>query len=219
MSKQKNSIEIKVVKLNDIKPYFNNPRDNQRAISPTATSIDRYGFVKPILVDKNGIIIAGHTRYYAAFQLGMTEVPVVFSDMGEDMANQFRIADNKLAEKSIYDEEELIKELKEMDVPEDMQAFFFEDIRDMLNFNAEDMFAKFQTGNGPSAYESYCDSDGEIEDEEDEGNFEADGNEDEEGDAERGFYVPYWKEGRQYMKVICPYCNTIEEVCLDDNEA
>ena len=215
MSK-KGKLEIKLVALNKIRPYFNNPRDNQRAISPTATSIERYGFVKPILVDRNGVIIAGHTRYFAAFQLGMTEVPVVYSDMGEELANQFRIADNKLAEKSIYDEDALIEELKAMEVPEDMQAFFFEDINEMLNFNADDMFNKFKAGSDAGDYEP-------VEEDENEGG-EEDGSEDggdgyEGENGEGDFYVPYWKDGKQYMKVICPYCNGIEEVCLDDNEA
>ena len=77
-------MEIKELKITEIQPYYNNPRNNSRAIKPTAESIRRFGFTKPILVDKNNIIIAGHTRYEAAIQLGLQKVPVVVSDTEEE---------------------------------------------------------------------------------------------------------------------------------------
>lgn len=93
-------MKVKSVKLSEIFPYYDNPRDNTNAVEPTKESIKRFGFVKPILVDKAGVIIAGHTRYVAAYQLGMEFVPVVYSDMDDEMAKKYRILDNKLAEKS-----------------------------------------------------------------------------------------------------------------------
>ena len=100
-------MKISKVKISDIKPYFNNPRDNSNAVIPTMESIKRYGFIKPIICDKEGVIICGHTRYLAAFRLGHEFVPVIYSDMDEEKAKHFRIADNKVAEKSEYDEEKL----------------------------------------------------------------------------------------------------------------
>lgn len=130
-------MKVKSVKLSEIFPYYDNPRDNTNAVEPTKESIKRFGFVKPILVDKAGVIIAGHTRYVAAYQLGMEFVPVVYSDMDDEMAKKYRILDNKLAEKSSFDEDQLLEELRNMEVPTDMQAFFFEDINQMLNFSLD----------------------------------------------------------------------------------
>jgi hypothetical protein len=83
-------MKVKSVKLSEIYPYYDNPRDNTNAVEPTKESIRRFGFVKPILVDKAGVIIAGHTRYVAAYQLGMEYVPVVYSSMDDEMAKKYR---------------------------------------------------------------------------------------------------------------------------------
>ena len=128
-------MKIKSVKLKDIFPYYDNPRDNKDAIEPVKESFNKFGFIKPIICDQKGVIICGHTRYVAAFQLGLEYVPVIYSDMNDEQAKKFRIADNKLAEKSEFDENELLEELRKMKVPTDMQAFFFEDIDQMLNFD------------------------------------------------------------------------------------
>ena len=135
-------MNIKSVKLSEIYPYYDNPRDNSNAVEPTKESIRRFGFVKPILVDKAGVIIAGHTRYVAAYQLGLEFVPVVYSDMDDEQAKKYRILDNKLAEKSSFDEDQLLEELRQMEVPSDMQAFFFEDIDQMLNFSFDSINQK-----------------------------------------------------------------------------
>ena len=84
------------IKLDDLKPYENNPRNNEEAIEPVANSIKSYGFKVPIVVDKNNIIIAGHTRYKAAKKLGLNKVPcIVADDLTEDQVNAFRLVDNK----------------------------------------------------------------------------------------------------------------------------
>lgn len=218
-------MEIKLVPLASIKPYFNNPRDNEKAIAPTKESIKKYGFVKPIICDKDGVIISGHTRYIASFQLGLKEVPVIFSDMDSEKAKQFRIVDNKLAEKSTFDEDKLIRELKEMSSPNDMQSFFFEDIDSMINFDASS-FSNF-------SYDGYDDinqsSGGYSNDNESEDDSYvmgippvSDSEEDEEDDSEiieeesntPRLYEPYFKDGKKVMNITCPYCGQIEIVEL-----
>ena len=104
-------MKIKLVELSKVIPYFNNPRDNQDAIEPVVNSIKKYGFIKPIIVDRNNVIIAGHTRFLAAVRIGMKKIPIVVSDLNEESVKVFRIADNKLAEKSVFDENLLIEEL------------------------------------------------------------------------------------------------------------
>lgn len=210
-------MKVKSVKLSEIFPYYDNPRDNTNAVEPTKESIKRFGFVKPILVDKAGVIIAGHTRYVAAYQLGMEFVPVVYSDMDDEMAKKYRILDNKLAEKSSFDEDQLLEELRNMEVPTDMQAFFFEDINQMLNFSLDSINQQAEE------YGGFQDDYSQVEDE----NFEAPSNEetgeseeapsDEEEDPAKDLFVLKEREdGSHYMKVVCPYCGNIETIEISD---
>ncbi len=210
-------MKVKSVKLSEIFPYYDNPRDNTNAVEPTKESIKRFGFVKPILVDKAGVIIAGHTRYVAAYQLGMEFVPVVYSDMDDEMAKKYRILDNKLAEKSSFDEEQLLEELRNMEVPTDMQAFFFEDINQMLNFSLDSINQQAEE------YGGFQDDYSQV----DEENFEAPSNEeagesddapsDEEEDPAKDLFVLKEREdGSHYMKVVCPYCGNMETIEIED---
>ena len=210
-------MKVKSVKLSEIFPYYGNPRDNTNAVEPTKESIKRFGFVKPILVDKAGVIIAGHTRYVAAYQLGMEFVPVVYSDMDDEMAKKYRILDNKLAEKSSFDEDQLLEELRNMEVPTDMQAFFFEDINQMLNFSLDSINQQAEE------YGGFQDDYSQV----DEENFEAPSNEeagesddapsDEEEDPAKDLFVLKEREdGSHYMKVVCPYCGNMETIEIED---
>lgn len=210
-------MKVKSVKLSEIFPYYDNPRDNTNAVEPTKESIKRFGFVKPILVDKAGVIIAGHTRYVAAYQLGMEFVPVVYSDMDDEMAKKYRILDNKLAEKSSFDEDQLLEELRNMEVPTDMQAFFFEDINRMLNFSLDSINQQAEE------YGGFQDDYSQV----DEENFEAPSNEeageseeassDEEEDPAKDLFVLKEREdGSHYMKVVCPYCGNMETIEIED---
>ena len=116
-------IEYKPVK--DINPYGNNPRLNDDAVQYVVESIKEFGFINPILVDANGVIMAGHTRLKAALQLGMDEVPVVYvDDLDEEQVRAFRLADNKTAEIAEWDDGKLEQELAEiLDI--DMSLFGF----------------------------------------------------------------------------------------------
>lgn len=97
--------------LADIRPYDNNPRENTDAVEKVAESIKQFGFQQPIVVDKAGVIIAGHTRYLAAQSLGLKEVPVVVADLSEEKARAYRLADNRVAEYSYWDYDKLEQEL------------------------------------------------------------------------------------------------------------
>lgn len=99
-------------KLEDLVPYENNPRDNQEAVQFVAASIREFGFKVPIVVTGDGVIVAGHTRYLAAKQLGLSEVPCIEADdLTEEQVRAYRLADNKTAEMSAWDEEKLEQEL------------------------------------------------------------------------------------------------------------
>ena len=104
------------VSIDKIKPYENNPRDNDNAVEGVAKSIKAYGWQQPIVVDKDNVIIVGHTRYRAAKKLGMKTVPVLVADkLNEQQVKAYRLADNKTGENAIWDNKKLIKELESLD--------------------------------------------------------------------------------------------------------
>lgn len=104
------------VSIDKIKPYENNPRDNDNAVEGVAKSIKAYGWQQPIVVDKDNVIIVGHTRYRAAQKLGMKTVPVLVADkLNEQQVKAYRLADNKTGENAIWDNKKLLKELESLD--------------------------------------------------------------------------------------------------------
>ena len=104
-----------MVKLADIVPYENNPRKNADAVEPVKESIKRYGFKVPMILDAENVIVAGHTRFEAAQELGLTEVPVIYADdLTEEQVREFRLVDNKTAEFAEWDFTKLEEELSEI---------------------------------------------------------------------------------------------------------
>lgn len=130
-------LEIKNFKIEEVHPYENNPRFNKDAVSKVASSIKKFGFKNPILVDKNNVIIAGHTRLEAAKKLGLEEVPcIVASDLTEKQAKALRLADNKVAEFSTWDYLKLDEELKALGDSFDFQDFTERAILDAVTIPA-----------------------------------------------------------------------------------
>lgn len=104
--------EVKEVRIEDLKEYGNNPRRNDRAVQPVANSLKKFGFVNPIIVDRDMVILAGHTRLKAAKENKLKKVPVIIvDDMTEDQEKAFRLADNRVAELSEWDEDKLKEEM------------------------------------------------------------------------------------------------------------
>lgn len=114
-------------KLSDIKPYEKNPRKNDHAVEYVANSIKEFGFKVPIVIDKNGVIVAGHTRYKASKKLGLEKVPcIIADDLTDEQIKAYRLADNKVSEKSEWDFDLLFDELSELGGLIDMSAFDFD---------------------------------------------------------------------------------------------
>ena len=104
--------EVKMVPIDSIIPYDKNPRDNGEAVPAVMKSIQEFGFRNPIVVDKDNVIVCGHTRREAAIRLGMKEVPVmVADDLDDKKIRAFRIADNQTAAIAEWDDEKLAEEL------------------------------------------------------------------------------------------------------------
>ena len=118
-------MQIITKKLSDLRPYTRNPRKNDQAVDAVANSIREFGFKVPVVIDKNGEIIAGHTRLKAAKKLKMKEIPcIVADDLTEEQIRAFRIADNKVGELAEWDFDLLSDELDGIfDI--DMEQFGF----------------------------------------------------------------------------------------------
>lgn len=122
-----NNMNIINKKITDIKPYEKNPRKNDEAVKYVAASIKEFGFKVPIVVDKDGIIVAGHTRWKAAKKLGLDEVPcIIADDLSDEQIKAFRLADNKVSEKAEWDFDLLGEELDDL-FDFDMSIFGFDD--------------------------------------------------------------------------------------------
>lgn len=121
------SINISMKRINELKPYEKNPRKNDSAVNAVAESIKEFGFKNPVIIDKDGVIVAGHTRLKAAKKLGLEEVPTIMADdLTEEQVKAFRLADNKTAELAGWDFELLDSELAEI-TGLDMLQFGFDD--------------------------------------------------------------------------------------------
>lgn len=101
--------------LSNIKPYKNNPRRSVKTIAKIVTSIKEFGFKQPLVLDKEGVIIVGHSRYLAAKELGLETVPcVIAKELTPQQIRAYRIADNRIAQDGEWDTDLLAIELSEI---------------------------------------------------------------------------------------------------------
>ena len=108
-------MEIIDRKISEIIPYDKNPRINNNAVDKTMVSIKEFGFQQPIVVDKAGIVIAGHTRLKAAVKLGMKTCPVIVAEnLSDAQIKAYRIADNKTGELATWDQDLLVAEIGDL---------------------------------------------------------------------------------------------------------
>lgn len=138
--------------LNSIRPYENNPRQNDAAVEYVANSIRVFGWKQPIVIDKDGVIVAGHTRYKAAQKLGKTTVPcVVADDLTPEQVKAYRLADNKVAELATWDFSELEFELADLEDLFDMSEFGFFDADEEPDFSDEEEEAEQEPPEEPKS--------------------------------------------------------------------
>ena len=108
--------KLSTMRMEDIRPYPNNPRKNDGAVDAVAESIRQCGYVAPIIVDEDGVILAGHTRYKALQKLGCETADVLIkSGMTEEQKKKYRLLDNKTAELASWDFDLLETELEGLD--------------------------------------------------------------------------------------------------------
>ena len=103
-------------RIAELKPYENNPRINDEAVDDVAESIRQCSYIAPIIIDEDGVILAGHTRYKALKKLGYQECEVVVvSNLTEEQKRKYRLYDNKTAEMASWDQRKLSAELCDVD--------------------------------------------------------------------------------------------------------
>ncbi len=136
-------MEIIYKKVGDLIPYEKNPRNNTKAVKYVAKSIEEFGFKQPIIIDRDNVVVCGHTRLMATKRLGIEEVPcIVADDLTDEQIKAFRLADNKVAEQSEWDIGLLNEELDDI-LNVDMSDFGFDifsmdDLEEMEGYNAEE---------------------------------------------------------------------------------
>lgn len=142
------NLKITQVEISKIRPYEKNPRRNDNAVDAVANSIREFGFKVPIIIDKGGTIIAGHTRYKAAKKLGMETVPaIVADDLTKEQVKAFRLADNKVGELATWDYDLLKGEIGEIKI--DMIDFGFPEFLFEADDGASGCEEMEQAGNEP----------------------------------------------------------------------
>lgn len=141
---------MKIIEMSTSKlvPYANNPRNNEAAVDVVAASIEKFGFKVPLVIDRDNVIVTGHTRLLAAQKLGIKKVPcIVADDLTEEQIRAFRLADNKVAEASSWDWGKLDEELaalKDIGADIDMSEFGF-DMPDLSDDDLDKFFEKDET--------------------------------------------------------------------------
>lgn len=125
------------IDINKIELWDRNPRINEHVIQQVAISIQQFGFINPIVVQKSSNkIIAGNTRYKAGLKLNLPKVPVIYVDLDDDKATAYAIADNKLGELALWDDDllkELILEIQDSDIDIEVLGFDEYELDSILN--------------------------------------------------------------------------------------
>lgn len=139
-------MEVRNVSVKDLIPYDRNTKKHDKTqINNVAESIKQYGFVQPIVIDKDNVVVIGHCRLLAAKQLKMKEVPCVcVDDLTEEQAKALRIVDNKSNE-SEWDFDILPEELAELDLSDFSFDFGIEDEEEESEYSEDDTEESFYT--------------------------------------------------------------------------
>lgn len=116
-----------VMDVSKIKPYENNPRRIPKsAVAAVKKSIEEYGYHQPIVVDRDNVIVVGHTRFLAMQELGIKKVEVYVTDLPEEKAREYRLVDNRTSEMGQWDHAALVIELREFE--EELLDMYFPDV-------------------------------------------------------------------------------------------
>ena len=142
-------MQIQNVPITSVKPYEKNPRFNDDAVDAVAKSIKEFGWQQPIVVDREMVVICGHTRLKAAESLGLTDVPVIIADnLTPEQVKAYRIADNKTGEIAEWNYDLLpfeIKDLQDANFDLSLLGFDTDELDKLLNGDADKQVATGET--------------------------------------------------------------------------
>lgn len=131
-------MEVVYRKRGDLVPYENNPRKNDGAVDAVAASIKEFGWKVPVIIDKDNVVVAGHTRLKAAEKLGIEDIPcIVADDLTDDQLKAFRLADNKVSEFSSWDYDKLRAEIADLDLDMGQFGISLTDVPDFSDYFSE----------------------------------------------------------------------------------
>lgn len=152
--------KIEMRKISEIKPYFRNPRKNEKTVEMLIDLIPRVGFNVPILIDEDSVIVKGHARYRAAIRLGLEKVPCVITHADEEAKKLDRLADNKVSELSEWVNDDLLHELDMLTTDFDLTALGFPSIGidDIPDLDIEDLNDEESEEDKRARYQAYLDS-------------------------------------------------------------
>lgn len=217
-------LEIVMKPINEVIPYWRNPRRNDRLIGTLAEEIEKRGFNVPIVVDKNGVVVKGHARLRAAKKLGMEAVPCIVSNASEDVIRADRIADNKIQELSSWDYGKLDMELDKIgDGMSFKRLFRPEDSVDVddvempeVDFQPAALDFSFGSDDSPVEIPNYGgDAPPQVYVQQDEGFDGAEYQAHEGGHADIPVYMPTPEAPQpKKLKTLCPYCGKLVIVSL-----
>ena len=134
-------MELKIISLDAIKPYEQNPRKNEKAVEAVAKSIRQCQYVAPIIVDENYVILAGHTRWKALRLLGRVEIEVIIkTGLSEEQKRKYRLLDNKTGELAEWDFDLLAAELENLEFDELELDWGLDSQADAIDLNEKTQF-------------------------------------------------------------------------------
>ena len=192
MAKNIKKRDIQIVSIGMVKPYTNNPRENTKSIRHLEKAIKEYGFTTPITVDEDYVIVTGHSRYFAAKNLGLTEIPIiVLDDLSEAQIKQYRIADNKVQEHTSFNFDGHENFMQELTKDDELFGDVFSDFR--------------------------IEDEEEDQEEEDDWNYDTETDDEEEYDEDEEEDTD-----EEYKDCICPYCLhefDLDEALEDEEDA
>lgn len=143
--------------IDDLIPYENNPRKNEKAVDYVAKSIQDFGFKVPLVIDDNNIIVCGHTRYLASKKIGLNKIPcIIAKDLNKEQIKAFRLVDNKVADHSKWDFEKLYDEIIELEKI-DLTEYGFEELKEKADFFEKSQEERNQFDEDEEEYKEFID--------------------------------------------------------------
>jgi len=173
MDKLGEKLQVEYVAIDSIKEYEKNPRKNEAAVEGVAESIKKFGWTQPLVVSKDGIICAGHTRFKAAKLLNLKEVPVARLPLNRAEFKAYNIADNKLSELAEWDHDLLSEVMRELQIEDEKflkdLGFDEKEVDRYLNFkeiegddNLEDLLIDDEHAGEASSFAVKCSTQDQI---------------------------------------------------------